>query len=1008
MPTDGQDVSIIKKPVNSGKTVQRIAAIVSELHELHNKIEPKITPLKEPKTEAQVLQDNIDQRIDFFAGSAKETIEKSITEILEATKTLRDWMVNRVNVRLIGAGRARLAGAIPANRLAHGGARAYIIDDLIPMPHSSKQGGIIAVSASGTTGTVKDALKGVRNDETGITIIGIADHRAIEFKQLCDIFIGIRLTEQPNPLRALADTEEYVISMLLDAMVVAAGKMAGFDDNTWRLGHENIGPTGPYDLKPSQNIELDEMNIGVTFLGREKDLRDLEKLFEEMLKNGENILYLYGEPGVGKRSLAYRFSRENYVRTNFTRAVTVTAYNFGWQELVVQIARKVLEDKLPPKATVSEMEQAVLDAAKKQRILLIIDNVDQNEPKLLNFLRLWANVTHSLLILTIQGEATNIRNLENGNCRFKKLSGIQEQWVIEDLVGKVVMDRFKDLDLLDELGRLGGNPEKLLYLRWRSPKTREEIEGCLQDLIVRKLDDNKLVIDPILKQMNLPLDHFLSLGRIRTTVFDEGLLAFIWDCLDRGGTELYTRTLRKLLSEGLLEWSDRSKLSMNTNIHAQLWNLAHPSGQEKKQLSVMDYFIAQYFRTRFANNRPLLLDLEALENYTYHYDRFGKIEDACRYIFDVKVIDEALARGRTLEIEPILNHLETGLGDKLRRSNQGEKALSDAEVIQMTLMLACVKMNLGHVCKDLSRHEKALSYLDNALILLNSLQHSSLSDFERGTLLSEIEQIEHYRAVAYSQVGRTLDCIESYLTSIKLAVVANHFGSVDALSLGYLAYELKFHDMQMAQIVGEWAVEISEMIGDRTICAKNLCSLGQILSFDSKLHESAEMFHRAEQLCDVCDNKVDERTRCRILVNSAVTFIGLREWNRANSILDEAISRFGESGDRRRKSMAKAYQGIILFHKGAKKDSQNLIMEALKEHMNAGAEREMIYEALTLIWMAREGIMPERLDMLAADNLPKEVRDVVSRALNNSSLNVFVDFWANHYRPALLDLSSRI
>ena len=360
---------------------------------------------------AEDLQDKIYQRIDFFAGSAKETIEKSNMKISEATEKLRDWMVDRANVRLIGAGRAKLAGAIPANRLAHGGARAYIIDDLIPMPHSSKQGGIIAVSASGTTLTVIDALRKVRNDETGIEVIGIADHKAKEFEDLCDIFIGIRLTELPNPLKALADTQEYVISMILDAMVVAAGKMAGFDDTTWRLGHENIGPSGPYDLKKHQPIGQKEKNKDVKFLGREKDLRDLEKLFEEMLNSGENVLCLYGEPGVGKRSLAEHVSEGNYARNKFKRNVTVSAYNLGWQKLVVQIAHKVL-DRLPPKATVSGMEQAILDAAKKQSTLMIIDNVVQEEPKLLNFLQRWADVSGSLLIITVQGEASNIRKLE--------------------------------------------------------------------------------------------------------------------------------------------------------------------------------------------------------------------------------------------------------------------------------------------------------------------------------------------------------------------------------------------------------------------------------------------------------------------------------------------------------------------------------------------------------------------------------------------------------------------
>ena len=49
-----------------------------------------------------------------------------------------------------------------------------------------------------------------------------------------------------NPLSALADTEEYVISEILDGLVVMAGKKNGYNDDAWRRGHEDIGPTGPY------------------------------------------------------------------------------------------------------------------------------------------------------------------------------------------------------------------------------------------------------------------------------------------------------------------------------------------------------------------------------------------------------------------------------------------------------------------------------------------------------------------------------------------------------------------------------------------------------------------------------------------------------------------------------------------------------------------------------------------------------------------------------------------
>jgi hypothetical protein len=90
-----------------------------------------------------------------------------------------------------------------------------------------------------------------KSNNPEITIIGLASYDAVQFKKLCDIFIGIHIpkSEYPNPLSALADTEEYVISEILDGLVVMAGRRLGFNDEVWRRGHEDIGPTGPYAPK---------------------------------------------------------------------------------------------------------------------------------------------------------------------------------------------------------------------------------------------------------------------------------------------------------------------------------------------------------------------------------------------------------------------------------------------------------------------------------------------------------------------------------------------------------------------------------------------------------------------------------------------------------------------------------------------------------------------------------------------------------------------------------------
>jgi D-arabinose 5-phosphate isomerase GutQ len=238
--------------VNMAKDISELLKAIEALNGRLDSIKVRPAQIRRPDMEAKELdwlQTEIRQRIEAIGASVKNTASGSKEQIEQAVRHFRDWMLNGTVVRIIGAGRARLAASIPANRLAHGGARVYIQDDIIPMPHSIKGGAFVAVSASGETQSVLEVLRTIQNKgRQDITIIGIANRKAIKFRELCPIFIGIdEDTTLPNPLHALADTGEYVISELLDAMVVAAGKLAGFDDTTWRLGHEDIGATGPYD-----------------------------------------------------------------------------------------------------------------------------------------------------------------------------------------------------------------------------------------------------------------------------------------------------------------------------------------------------------------------------------------------------------------------------------------------------------------------------------------------------------------------------------------------------------------------------------------------------------------------------------------------------------------------------------------------------------------------------------------------------------------------------------------
>lgn len=192
-------------------------------------------------------------RAHAITSALVKTIDDNRDAVWDAHKLLAKWMQGSAIVRVLGAGRALLAASLAGNRLAHGGAQVSFMSGMVPMPNSLLGGGIIAASASGKTRAVLDAMRIAKINNPMIETIGIADRGADEFAALCDVFIGIHepVVQVPDPLSALADQEELLIAEILDAVVVLAGESIGFDDESWRRGHEDIGPTGPYGPSPT-------------------------------------------------------------------------------------------------------------------------------------------------------------------------------------------------------------------------------------------------------------------------------------------------------------------------------------------------------------------------------------------------------------------------------------------------------------------------------------------------------------------------------------------------------------------------------------------------------------------------------------------------------------------------------------------------------------------------------------------------------------------------------------
>lgn len=200
-------------------------------------------------TTATFLADQAAERLRAIDWIVLESIRRNEAETQAFLEHFAAWMFDRAPVRILGAGRARLAAALAGNRLSHGGARVYLQDSDTPMPHSLHGGGILAASASGKTASVLQALTSARAKNREVMVLGVASVNAGQFAAACNVFLP--LPEIPAALvpalTALADLQEQAIGNLLDLLVVAAGRNLGFTDATWRLGHEDLGATGPYD-----------------------------------------------------------------------------------------------------------------------------------------------------------------------------------------------------------------------------------------------------------------------------------------------------------------------------------------------------------------------------------------------------------------------------------------------------------------------------------------------------------------------------------------------------------------------------------------------------------------------------------------------------------------------------------------------------------------------------------------------------------------------------------------
>lgn len=193
-----------------------------------------------PETTQTVLG-QIEQRNAEIRAQVDASLAGNAQEADQAAAMLLRWMLHGKIVRVLGVGRAALAAFIPANRLAHGGAQAYLRDSVLPIPHTIRGGGIIAISASRGTRRWLATLRLVRQFARDVEILGLGPESAHEFRSLCDIFIGLAPEKDGGYGRGTpADSTLSALSQLLDALVVSAASLGDLDNPRWRLEYFSL------------------------------------------------------------------------------------------------------------------------------------------------------------------------------------------------------------------------------------------------------------------------------------------------------------------------------------------------------------------------------------------------------------------------------------------------------------------------------------------------------------------------------------------------------------------------------------------------------------------------------------------------------------------------------------------------------------------------------------------------------------------------------------------------
>ncbi len=205
-------------------------------------------------------------------------------------------------------------------------------------------------------------------------------------------------------------------------------------------------------------------------------------------------------------------------------------------------------------------------------------------------------------------------------------------------------------------------------------------------------------------------------------------------------------------------------------------------------------------------------------------------------------------------------------------------------------------LRLGGVCNDLSDHEATLGYMEHATSLMSD--HKLDDQWLR-------RQIWYYCAVSYSNLGQSERCLQEYYKMVDSCPDLDD--ELACLSLGYLAHDLKYRDLETAIELGQMAMEWADERGLTAIQAKNMCSYAESLLIAGRVDEATALFSAALRVADRRENK-REAGRIATNLGFALAKVGAAD---AEKYLNLGRENSSTMGDRRRQTQALLYTGVL-------------------------------------------------------------------------------------------------